>query len=120
MNKVTFILPPALLCSPPQMFPHPYSTHSSSLHVLPAVHPLLLELWDAEGQWSHEVVAAGQVPVPHLHRQAAVLVILLQVAGGDTGESFVRGDILRDTKLYFVTLHHVQVQNEIQFTSHCF
>lgn len=45
----------------------------------PSVHPLLLKLRDAERQRTHKVVPAGQVPVPDLHRQPAVLVRLLQI-----------------------------------------
>lgn len=45
----------------------------------PSVHPLLLKLRDAERQRAHKVVPAGQVPVPDLHRQPAVLVRLLQI-----------------------------------------
>ncbi len=45
----------------------------------PSVHPLLQKLRDAERQRAHKVVPAGQVPVPDLHRQPAVLVRLLQI-----------------------------------------
>lgn len=45
----------------------------------PSIHPLLLKLRDAERQGAHKVVPAGQVPVPDLHRQPAVLVRLFQI-----------------------------------------
>lgn len=86
MNKVTFTLPPPLpvLFLLPASPPPPLLPPSIPSFISPSIHSLFLELWDAEGQRSHEVVAAGQVPVPHLHWQAAVLVVLLQVAGRET------------------------------------
>lgn len=89
MNKVTF---PSSSSTTTVSLPH------ASLHPLlfllffisPSIHPLFLELRDAKGQWSHEVIAAGQVPVPHLHWQTAVLIVFFQVAAreGRTNNSW--------------------------------
>lgn len=48
---------------------------------LPATHRRFDQLWHAEGQGAHEVVPGSPVPVPHLHRQPAVLICSLQLAG---------------------------------------
>lgn len=86
MNKVTFTASPlylgclAHLHSPIHLFIHPFG----HLSISPSIYALLLQLRDPKRQRSHEVIATGQVPVPHLHRQTAVLVVLLQVADRDT------------------------------------
>lgn len=51
--------------------------------ILPATDPLLLELRDAEGERTHEVVPAGQIPVPDLHRQTSVFIRLAQVTAAE-------------------------------------
>lgn len=56
------------------------------LQLLPSINSHLLQLRDPEGQGAHEIVPAGQVPVPDLHRQPPVLVRLLQLAGAEEGE----------------------------------
>lgn len=45
----------------------------------PSIHSLLLKLRDTKRERAHEVIPAGQIPVPDLHRQPAVFVRLLQI-----------------------------------------
>lgn len=51
------------------------------LQLLPAIDSRLLQLRNPEGQGAHEIIPAGQIPVPDLHRQPPVFVCLLQLAG---------------------------------------
>lgn len=54
--------------------------YSQNKYILPSIHSLFLQLRYPEGEGAHEVVPAGEIPVPNLHWQAAVLVTFFQVA----------------------------------------
>lgn len=56
------------------------------LQLLPSIDSRLLQLRNPEGQGAHEVIPAGQIPVPNLHRQPPVFVRLFQLAGREERE----------------------------------
>lgn len=53
---------------------------------LPAIDTSFLQFRNPKGQRSHEVIPAGQIPIPNLHRQPPVFVWFFQLAvGGNKG-----------------------------------